>query len=305
MIRPSEALFRLGFRCNQDCGFCWQGRDWQEPPTALYERWIDEVAVAGIRSITFSGGEPTIHPALPALVERAVRHGIAVALQTNAIQLAKAAFAARIVEAGVTALFGSYHSHRAEISDAMTAAPGTHVLTELGIARALDLGLAVSLNCVVERANVYDLEAYARHVVARFVRPHEKRGVKSVEFSHPLRYFRAEEYARASVSFDVSGPHVVAAARTLLDAGVGVAAVGTCGHPICAVRDEPRLLRAHDRTREMASDVTSRIFAPVCQGCAARSTCLGVRREYLDQWGDRGLVPFAAPIGEGRERGGR
>jgi hypothetical protein len=52
----------------------------------------------------------------------------------------------------------------------------------------------------------------------------------------------------------------------------------------------------------MASDVTSRIFAPRCQGCAARSTCLGVRREYLDQWGDRGLVPFEAPVGEARGR---
>lgn len=59
--RPRELIIRLGFRCNQDCWFCWQGRKWPEPPAEYYHRWLEEAAAAGHRFVTFSGGEPTIH----------------------------------------------------------------------------------------------------------------------------------------------------------------------------------------------------------------------------------------------------
>ena len=39
--RPRELIIRLGFRCNQDCWFCWQGRKWPEPPAELYHRWLE------------------------------------------------------------------------------------------------------------------------------------------------------------------------------------------------------------------------------------------------------------------------
>ena len=47
-----------------------------------------------------------------------------------------------------------------------------------------------------------------------------------------------------------------------------------------------------DRDEESAGDVFGRVFASVCDECAVRPHCLGVRREYLDRFGDRGLVPF-------------
>ena len=36
-----SANLRLGFRCNQDCGFCWQSRKWPEPPAEMYGIWLD------------------------------------------------------------------------------------------------------------------------------------------------------------------------------------------------------------------------------------------------------------------------
>jgi uncharacterized radical SAM superfamily Fe-S cluster-containing enzyme len=36
-----------------------------------WENIIDQAAVLGCRALQFIGGEPTMHPALPALIERA------------------------------------------------------------------------------------------------------------------------------------------------------------------------------------------------------------------------------------------
>ena len=43
-----EGTLRLGFRCNQRCRFCWQGRRWPEAPAERYQGWLEEMAEQGI-----------------------------------------------------------------------------------------------------------------------------------------------------------------------------------------------------------------------------------------------------------------
>lgn len=284
-VAPREAMIRLGFRCNQDCDFCWQGRRWPEPPIELYERWVDEME--GVRVLHFSGGEPTIHPALPALVARAAGRGIEVRLQTNAIQLAKPGFLARVP--GVTGVFVSYHSHRAEISDAMTRAPGTHARTEAGIDACLRAGIDVELNTVVDRRNVDHLGALADHVIARFP------GVRAVDFSHPGIAFDPAAYSAHLAPLDVVGPALVEAMRKLGAAGVLAIVDGACGFPACTFRGAPELApRVHGESIEDEGGF-DRVFVTACDRCARRPSCVGLRRAYVDRLGDRGVVPFDRP----------
>ena len=51
-----SATIRLGFRCNQDCGMCWQGRQWPDPPEAFALTWLEQIAAAGIEQVAFTGG---------------------------------------------------------------------------------------------------------------------------------------------------------------------------------------------------------------------------------------------------------
>ncbi|MFT5685718.1 MAG: hypothetical protein ACI8RZ_006672, partial [Myxococcota bacterium] len=76
-------LLRLGYRCNQDCWFCWQGRSWPAPPMAQFFTWLDELAEAGITALQLTGGEATTYTRLPELIARASAYGMAVSLQTN------------------------------------------------------------------------------------------------------------------------------------------------------------------------------------------------------------------------------
>lgn len=290
-VAPREALIRLGFRCNQRCDFCWQERDWPDAPDALYRRWVDEVAAQGVQEIHFSGGEPTLHRALPDLVRRAAQdHGMSVWLQTNALRLAKPDYLALLRDAGLRGVFVSYHSHRPEVSDAMTRAPGTHALTERGIAACLDAGLAVVLNTVVERRNHQDLPAMAAHIVEAFCRG--GRRPKLASFSHPGSYLLREDFDAGLVALDLVGPLLAEAVRTLARAGIPSETGGTCGFPSCVFAGDPDLVRPTPQSSYDVDHAPDRVFVSACEGCARRRDCVGLRRAYVERLGTRGLVPF-------------
>ena len=71
-------------RCNLACTYCNEfDRDSPPVPTDEMLRRIDKLGKLGTSIITFSGGEPTLHPDLDALIGRARRNGAIVTLITN------------------------------------------------------------------------------------------------------------------------------------------------------------------------------------------------------------------------------
>jgi sulfatase maturation enzyme AslB (radical SAM superfamily) len=291
---PREAVIRLGFRCNQDCGFCWQSRKWPEPPAEYYDHWLEAFGKTGCREVTFSGGEPTIHSELPRLMERASQeYGMEVAIQTNAIRFRKRPFAESIVAKGLTRAFVSYHSHIAEVSDQMTSARGTHRGTESGIRMLLELGVQVELNCVVERQNYEHLAAHAEHIVKSFVEPFGDHPVTSVQYSHPCQYYADDNWRASVVPLDELKASLLAATALLEAAGTVVIVLGTCGFPPCVLGKSSSVLEHYVRDEQASNDVSGRVYADVCSDCSMQSGCLGVRKEYLDVHGSRGLKAFS------------
>lgn len=292
--RGVAAVMRPSFRCNQDCHFCWEGRDWPEPGDALVMTWLEELAASGAKSITFCGGEPTLHKQLPELVARAHQvHGMTVRLHTNAVRFRDAGYTRALAQAGLSSLLVSLHSADAQVSDSMTRARGTWQRTVQGLHALLDAGMSVSINCVVERANVEGLEQHARFVRQELVEAHAQNPVCLVNYSQPGRYYDGDLFGARMVPFDQARPHVVAAARVLHEAGVLLEITGTCGFPSCIALDIPELVPWRPNATHDATHASGRVRPPsVCQGCAAKDHCVGVRREYLDQFGEQGLVPF-------------
>ena len=289
---------RLGFRCNQDCGFCWQGRRWPEPPAGCFERWLDELAAAGATSLSLTGGEPTLHPAFLGLVERAtVQHGLPVEAQTNAIAFRRPEWARRAHAAGLRRLFISLHSADGAVSDRLTRAPGTHVRTLAGIGVALETGFEVALNCVVQAENVSGLVEHAALVIA-LARRAPLAARLEVSYTHPADAFDTTVYARSLVPLDeVRGPLLQAVDR-LTDAGVAVRVSGTCGFPPCLLRGREGLMGALAVDEQAAPDTQGRVYPEdPCGECAARPGCLGVRKEYVARYGNRGLQAMAAAPG--------
>jgi pyruvate-formate lyase-activating enzyme len=290
------AFLRASFACNQDCHFCWEGRDWPRPPDDLVASWLDELAASGASRVTFCGGEPTLNPRLPDLISRASRvHGLSVHMNTNAIRLRDRDYARRLREAGLSSVLISLHSADPAVSDAMTRAPGTWARTVEGAHAALDAGLTVIVNCVVEQANVAGLGDHARFVRRELVEAHPGNPVRMVNYSQPGVYYDSRLFVGQIVPIDVARASVTEAARILDEAGVLLELTGTCGFPSCIASDIPDRVPWRPAETMDPQHASARVHDPApCRTCAARSQCIGVRREYVDRFGDRGLQPYAA-----------
>ena len=104
------AVVEVTERCNLSCSYCFASSG----PTGHHRSFEDVVdlletvrADGGPRPIQFSGGEPTVRDDLPELVEQARDMGFThVQVNTNGLVVAgRDGYAARLVEAGVTALY--------------------------------------------------------------------------------------------------------------------------------------------------------------------------------------------------------
>jgi MoaA/NifB/PqqE/SkfB family radical SAM enzyme len=75
-------------RCNLDCAYCNEYDKTSDPvPTATMLARIDKLADLGTTIITLSGGEPTLHPDLDAIIARIRQRGAIATLITNGLLL--------------------------------------------------------------------------------------------------------------------------------------------------------------------------------------------------------------------------
>lgn len=293
-LGPQELVLRLTFRCNQDCGFCWQDRTWPSPPLSVFRQWIEQAAALGRHQVELSGGEPTLYPDLAELVALVRAQGMSVLLQSNGIRLAKPDVLQPLIAAGLEAVSISYHNHQAQLSDRMTRAPNTHKQTEAGIRACLQAGVAVTLNCVVQADNVDSLPEQATAIVERFSTFQAQAGRLKVFYSHPNVSFDRTLWPDLAVPLDVVRPKLAQALLILQAAGVAAQATGTCGFPLCALSDAPAFIPTQPMAEVAQAHRQSRHHAQACATCVLADACIGPRNTYLERFGERGLQPFLA-----------
>lgn len=85
--RALNCLWELTYRCNARCAFC---DYWRHPSSAgaelsalQIEEGLRKVRAAGCRLVNFTGGEPTLRPDLPEIVNAAARQGLWTSMVTN------------------------------------------------------------------------------------------------------------------------------------------------------------------------------------------------------------------------------
>lgn len=138
-------------RCNLECVHCYSD---SSPRVATrisavddWGRVLADGSAAGCRAVQFIGGEPTLHPALPDLIQRARALGYSfVEVYTNGSAFTgvlKAAFASHRV-----ALAFSVYSHEPEVHDAVTLRPRSHGKTIASIQWALENNLPVRVSII-------------------------------------------------------------------------------------------------------------------------------------------------------------
>ncbi len=92
LIRPDPRQLTVAVTaaCNLRCAGCRYGRDFmlgERLPLSLVLDLLEDARLAGIERVRYYGGEPLLHPDLPAMVARARELGLEPYLTTNAILL--------------------------------------------------------------------------------------------------------------------------------------------------------------------------------------------------------------------------
>jgi MoaA/NifB/PqqE/SkfB family radical SAM enzyme len=136
-------------RCQLSCTHCYAASGPNGTHGSMtvedWKRVIDEAAFMGTRMVQFIGGEPTLYPALPALVRYAVARGLEVEVYSNLVRVPEAVWATFGLP-GVS-LATSYYSAMSEAHDRITRRR-SHARTRAGIRDAVRRGVPIRVGVV-------------------------------------------------------------------------------------------------------------------------------------------------------------
>lgn len=165
---PMQATIELTYRCNFDCVHCYNVKHWVggELGIAEWERVFDQLAEAGCLIITFTGGEPLVHPEFFEVVEAAKARRFAWKLNTNASLITEER-ADRIAALQPLQVDVSLYGPDEDVFAAVVLRTGAFEKTVAGIRRLTARGLKVVLKFPLLREN-FDarmrMEALAREL---------------------------------------------------------------------------------------------------------------------------------------------
>jgi PqqA peptide cyclase len=212
--RPLSLLCEVTYRCNLQCPYCYNPLDLgayrDELDAATWQRVVDEAADLGVLQVHISGGEPTLRPDVAcAIVDAAAQRGLYTNLITQGTFLDDA-LVDRFLDAGLDHVQISIQAPEAELADTI-AGTQVHAKKIDAIERLANRDVALTLNCVLHRANHDTMEA-----VIAFA---ERYGIRRLELANTQFYgwaFENRAWLMPTREQVAHGERVVEAARERL-----------------------------------------------------------------------------------------
>ena len=155
-------------RCNQVCRFCSNPVNERELTLTRGKRLIDGYRRRGYDGVILTGGEPTLYKALPKLIAYARSQGMPCRLITNAQRTADPAYLDGLIEAGLSHLHVSVHSHRKAVQADLTGNPDSLANIVRTLARLSRRALRVDINQTICAQNADHIHHTARWLCERF-----------------------------------------------------------------------------------------------------------------------------------------
>lgn len=151
-------------RCNLNCSYCPKpegmenivpkGRSMSRLTMEEYCRNLDYLSIAGVQGISFTGGEPTLNPDFPALIEYAASRFQTVELTTNGIHLIEQLSE---VAPHLSRLKVSLDTLSPEVAASLTGSSNSIDVALEAIRAASAIGLQVGINFVLMKSNFGEL----------------------------------------------------------------------------------------------------------------------------------------------------
>lgn len=157
--RKPIVVWNITRTCNLRCVHCYADSHAQIYPGEL--SWdqccavIDDLAAYPVSALLLSGGEPLLHPHLPAILERATQRGIKVTISTNGTRITPE-WAARFKEWGV-AYVGISLDGIGAVHDQFRGVPGAFEAAIRGFRLCEEVGQKTGLRLTLTRNNVQSM----------------------------------------------------------------------------------------------------------------------------------------------------
>jgi len=269
--------------CNHFCGFC------SNPTTPYVHTFetmkvlVDDLKGRGYFGVILTGGEPSLHPELPAIARYASDQGLHVRMITNGWRMAEPEFAREMADAGLRLVHVSVYSVRPEVEERLRGLPGTLEKAFAAIDNAHAAGIEVNVNCVINKLNADHLDENVRHYLARH--PHVRHFVwNNLDPSMGRAEVNQAEFTPRLADFEVS----LHRALSLLHASGRTFRVEKV--PLCYMTDfawastetrkivkgEERVVHFLDQKQTVRQTSWEHIYAPACDACSLRTICGGL-----------------------------
>ena len=180
---PLALLAELTHRCPLQCPYCSNPMELIAASGEMdTEGWfgvIGEAAEMGILQIHFSGGEPTVRKDLDAMVGRAEERGLYTNLITSGVLLDRARLES-LAEHGLQHVQLSFQAADGALADRIGGFQGGHAKKREVARLTREVGLPLTINAVMHRQNMADLEKMIEMAV--------EFGAKRLEVAHVQYY---------------------------------------------------------------------------------------------------------------------
>jgi radical SAM protein with 4Fe4S-binding SPASM domain len=161
---PLMVVWNFTYRCNLRCRHCYQNAgplrsdSLAAQELTLEEKLavVDQIAGSHIPTVSFSGGEPLIHPDFWPVAERARDCGLYLSINSNGTLITEEV-ARRLEEAGIAYAGISLDAPSSEEHDAFRGVPGAYQRTIQGIRNLAATKVATVLSFTITRRNYRSL----------------------------------------------------------------------------------------------------------------------------------------------------
>ncbi|MHA1794210.1 MAG: radical SAM protein [Promethearchaeota archaeon] len=122
---PARVDLAITYKCNNNCGHCYVGRDkdnFPEISTAEWKKIIDILKDIGVPHVTLTGGEATLREDIVEIIQYTQDNNIVCGLITNGTNLADNDFLMSLVNAGLDYIQITLESHDPKIHNEMVGA---------------------------------------------------------------------------------------------------------------------------------------------------------------------------------------
>ncbi|MGW8317793.1 MAG: radical SAM protein [Candidatus Promineifilaceae bacterium] len=157
---PYKADLALTYGCNNECAHCYNEPDRFVMPSLKRSAWLDVLDCLyqiGVPHVIFTGGEATLHPNLPELIQYADSLGMVTGLNTNGRRMAQIPYTESLARAGLDHVQITLGSSRPDIHNAMMGATSFRQTVQ-GIRNALASNIHTITNTTLMRCNAGHVE---------------------------------------------------------------------------------------------------------------------------------------------------